>query len=590
MRVTAVSRADRFMNRNLLTGLLLALISSAAFGTSGALAKGLLTAGWSPAAAVTWRVAIGAVMLSVPAALAMRGRWQLLRRGWPTMLLFGVIAVAGCQLAYFLAVERLSVAIALLLEYCGVILVVLWLWLRHGQRPRPLTVIGTAIAVAGLLLVLDVFGAVQVDPLGVMWGLLAAAGLATYFIVSADESHSLPPLALAAGGLLVGTVTLLLAGTIGLVSLEWNTAPVLLAGQLVPWWLDVALLGVVAAALSYLTGVAGTRRLGSKLASFVGLSEVLFAVLWAWLLLGELPVAIQLVGGVLLLAGVAAGRLDESRPPGANPAEPLTAANDRSGAEVTHGGPLGVPAPAAVSLGAEQREALAGIPAVNPGDDRFQRIIKQVRLQQRSVQGRFLTQVLLHRSPHDGGVGAARLSVVGIETRQGGSQIQRSGSRGRAGGRRVISEPGQKLRNREARVRGSEIMPDGRAVDQQPAAQAVTEQAGGSRSLSVRHFTPAGSFDHRLMPHQLTDDDAPLHVWAHAELLRPGHLLRRQRVKQLLAQHRTQVEPGHFHQQQRDRVSGRRLRSQHPLDAQLPADPLQRAVMHVHRMHCLGER
>ena len=168
MRVTAVSRADRFMNRNLLTGLLLALISSAAFGTSGALAKGLLTAGWSPAAAVTWRVAIGAVMLSVPAALAMRGRWQLLRRGWPTMLLFGVIAVAGCQLAYFLAVERLSVAIALLLEYCGVILVVLWLWLRHGQRPRPLTVIGTAIAVAGLLLVLDVFGAVR-SIRGVMW-------------------------------------------------------------------------------------------------------------------------------------------------------------------------------------------------------------------------------------------------------------------------------------------------------------------------------------------------------------------------------------------------------------------------------------
>lgn len=316
------------MNRTLLTGLLLALISSAAFGTSGALAKGLLLTGWTPAAAVTWRVAIGAIMLAVPALLAMRGRWHLLRRGWPTVLLFGIIAVAGCQLAYFLAVERLSVAIALLLEYCGVILVVLWLWLRHGQRPRPLTIIGTAIAVAGLLLVLDVFGAVQVDPLGVMWGLLAAAGLATYFIVSADDSHNLPPIALAAGGLVVGTITLLLAAGVGLVSLEWNTAPVLLAGQQVPWWIDIGLLGVVAAALAYLTGIAGTRRLGSKLASFIGLSEVLFAVLWAWLLLAELPVTIQLVGGVLLLAGVAVVRLDESGPPVAKPARTAPAAND----------------------------------------------------------------------------------------------------------------------------------------------------------------------------------------------------------------------------------------------------------------------
>lgn len=316
------------MNRTLLTGLLLTIFSSAAFGTSGALAKGLLLAGWSPAAAVTWRVGIGAVMLLIPAAIAMRGRWHTLKKGWPALLLFGLIAVAGTQLAYFLAVERLSVAIALLLEFSGVILVVLWLWLRYGQRPRPLTIIGAAITIAGLLLILDVFGAVQVDPIGVMWGLLAATGLATYFILSADDSHRIPPVALAAGGLAVGALALLIAGAIGLVNVEWNTNPVLLAGQLVPWWLDMALLGVVAASFAYLSGIAGTRRLGSKLASFVGLSEVLFAVVWAWLLLSELPAAIQLLGGILLLAGVAVVRLDESRPPVAGPAEALPAAND----------------------------------------------------------------------------------------------------------------------------------------------------------------------------------------------------------------------------------------------------------------------
>lgn len=301
------------MNQKLLTGLLLVVISSAAFATSGALAKGLLASGWTPAAAVTWRVAIGAVLLAVPAALAMRGRWQLLRGSWRTVLLFGIIAVAGCQLAYFLAVERLEVAIALLLEYCAVILVVGWLWIRHGQRPQPLTIIGTAIAVAGLVLILDVFGAVQVDPTGVMWGLLAAVGLATYYLVSADDRHGLPPIALAAGGLIVGTVALLIAGLFGLVNMEWTYGTVELAGVQVPWWLDVVLLGAVAAALAYLTGVAGTRRLGPKLASFVGLSEVMFAVLWAWWLLAELPRPIQLGGGALILLGVAVVRLDEAR-------------------------------------------------------------------------------------------------------------------------------------------------------------------------------------------------------------------------------------------------------------------------------------
>ena len=55
------------------------------------------------------------------------------------------------------------------------------------------------------------------------------------------------------------------------------------------------------------------RILGSTVASFVGLTEVLFAVLFAWLLLGELPGLVQLAGGVLIISGVVAVRLGELR-------------------------------------------------------------------------------------------------------------------------------------------------------------------------------------------------------------------------------------------------------------------------------------
>jgi drug/metabolite transporter (DMT)-like permease len=284
------------------------------------LAKGLLEAGWSPAAAVTWRVTVGALVLAVPAGLAMRGRWHLLRRGWPSIALFGAVAVAACQLSFFLAVERLSVGVALLLEYLGLILVVGWLWLRHGERPRPLTVVGAGLAVAGLVLVLDVFGVVQIDPVGVLWGLCAAVGLAVYFVVSADERTGLPPLVVATGGLAVGAALLIVAGTLGLTSMQWSRTDVALAGSPVPWWLAVLALGLVAAAVAYATGVAATRRLGSKLASFVGLTEVLFAVLFAWLLLGELPAPVQLVGGLLILGGVVAVKSDERRPEQVAPA------------------------------------------------------------------------------------------------------------------------------------------------------------------------------------------------------------------------------------------------------------------------------
>src|SRR5690606_3831030 len=179
------------------------------------------------------------------------------------------LVVAGCQLAYFWDVERLQVAIALLLEYCGVILVVLWLWVRKGQRPRPLTVAGAGVALVGLMLVLDVFGVVQVDIVGVLWALVAAGGLAAYFIISAEDTSGLPPLALASGGLSVAAVVLVAAGAVGVVPFQWSTADALLAGITVPWWLPVIALGLFAASFAYAAGTLAKPRLGSKVASFV---------------------------------------------------------------------------------------------------------------------------------------------------------------------------------------------------------------------------------------------------------------------------------------------------------------------------------
>ena len=296
---------------NLLVGLLIALASAGAFGSSGALAKGLITAGWTPAAAVVWRVAIGAIALAVPAGLALRGRWRSLGSGWASVVLFGVLAVAGCQLAFFQAVERLSVAVALLLEFsAGVLLVVMWHWLRRGRRPRSLTLLGSVIALAGLALVVDVFGAVSVDVVGVIWALAAGLGMAAYFVISEDESHGIPTIAVAAGGLLVGAIALLLAAAVGILDLLFPPTTMLLAGLPVPWWWGVVALGVFAAAFAYGTGVAAVRHLGSKLASFVGLSEVIFAVGWAWLLLGEVPATVQLFGGALIIIGVLVVRSD----------------------------------------------------------------------------------------------------------------------------------------------------------------------------------------------------------------------------------------------------------------------------------------
>lgn len=294
-------------------GLGLALLSALTFATSGTFARPLITGEWSAEAVVLARVGVAALVLAVPALVALRGRWPVLRRNAGTVVVFGLLGVALAQACFFNAVRYLPVGVALLLEYLGIVLVVGWMWLVHGQRPRLLTVVGSLAALAGLVGVLDLTGAGRLDPVGVLWGLGAGVGLAGYFVIAGRVDAELPSVVMASGGMAVGALVLLLLGLIGVLPLHAGTADVTFSGHRVSWLVPIAGLSLIAAVVAYLTGVAGARILGARLSSFVGLTEVMFAVLIAWLVLGELPTGVQLLGGGLIVAGVALVRLDELR-------------------------------------------------------------------------------------------------------------------------------------------------------------------------------------------------------------------------------------------------------------------------------------
>ncbi|MRH87050.1 EamA family transporter [Nocardia sp. SYP-A9097] len=300
-------------------GLLLAALSASSFGLSGALARGLLNAGWSPAAVVIVRVLLGAAVLLPVAVVQLHGNWGLLRRNIPLLTGYGLLAVAGAQLAYFNAVAYMDVGVALLIEYTAPIAVVVWLWLRHEQKPGRATVLGALIGIAGLVLVLDLRSDVPTSWIGVLWALGAMVGAAAYFIMSGSAGEAVPGTVLATSGLLIGGFGILIAGLAGIVPLHATTNPVAFQGFTAQWWQPLLALGVITASLAYVSGIAATRMLGSRLASFAALTEVLAAILFAWALLGQAPHAIQLLGGILILAGVVVVRLGE---PQENPADP----------------------------------------------------------------------------------------------------------------------------------------------------------------------------------------------------------------------------------------------------------------------------
>lgn len=292
-------------------GLVLAIGAAASFGMSGAWARGLIDAGWTPGAAVTARVWIAALVLLVPAVLSLRGRWRVLRRGAGMVAAYGLLAVAATQLCYFQAVAVMDVGIALLIEYTAPVAVVLWLWLRRGERPTRRSMLGAVIAFAGLVLMLDIVTGAAVNILGVLWALGAMTGAATYFVLSAKTDTGIPPIALAGAGLLLGAIGLSLAGAVGVLPLVWTTGSIDYRFGSVPWFVPVLAMGVVATAVAYVLGILSTRMLGSRLASFVALSEVVAALLFGWMLLGQLPGPLQALGGALVLGGVVIVKLGE---------------------------------------------------------------------------------------------------------------------------------------------------------------------------------------------------------------------------------------------------------------------------------------
>ncbi|PWC07016.1 EamA family transporter [Mycetocola zhujimingii] len=297
------------------SGIGIALASALMFALSGPVAKSLMDSGWSPGAAVLARIGGAALVLLVPTLILMRGRWKTIRRSGTTIAIYGIVAIAGAQVGFFNAVSYLSVGVALLIEYLAPVLLVLLVWAQTRRRPGARTIVGTVIAILGMVLVLDVTGAQTVHPIGVAWALLAAVSLAAYFVLGTKISADLPPLVLAGGGLVVGTVVVAICGVIGLLPLAFSTANVTLLEHEVPWYVPLLSLALISTAAAYLTGIIATARLGTRIASFVGLSEVVFAVLVSWLLLAELPSLLQLLGGLGILAGVVLVRMDTYTPP-----------------------------------------------------------------------------------------------------------------------------------------------------------------------------------------------------------------------------------------------------------------------------------
>lgn len=295
------------------TGFLLAVGSAASFALSGIFASALMEAGWSAGAATTARITLAALTLLAPTIIMLRGKWVLVKRAWVQILLFGVLAVAGCQLAFFLAVQFIPPSLALLIEFMGPVLLMLWVWASTRIPPSLITIFGAVLAISGLVAISGVIMGGTLHPLGMFFALIAAVGNAAYYATGARSDHGIPPIPFVGLGLIVASVVLIFFDITGLLPFAVTNHPVTLAGVDAPAWVAVAGMVLISTVLSYVLGVGASRILGATMASFTGYSEPMFGIFWTIVLLAVVPTGSQWLGAALIIAGVVTVKIGELR-------------------------------------------------------------------------------------------------------------------------------------------------------------------------------------------------------------------------------------------------------------------------------------
>ncbi len=301
--------------------------ASVLFSVNATVSKIVLQNGLDALQLVSLRSLGAAVLLMGYTALTRPQALRVTPRELAFLAVYGVLGIAMVQWLYFVAIARMPVGIALLLEYTAPLMVALWVRFARGEQVRSRVWAALALCLAGLALVAQVWQGLTLDGIGVLAAIGAAAALATYYLMGEHGLDQRDPVSL------MGWIFTFSAILWAVVDPWWQfpfarlARPVRLPGSLAGHTVSlgllaafVVLLGTIAAFGLVLLAVG---RVGAARVGILGMLEPIGSGLVAWWVLEEQLGPLQLVGAAVVLAGIALAETARRRPAGATDAVPL---------------------------------------------------------------------------------------------------------------------------------------------------------------------------------------------------------------------------------------------------------------------------
>jgi drug/metabolite transporter (DMT)-like permease len=287
-----------------LLGYGMVLTAATLWAINGTVSKIILDSGVSSLRLTEVRSTGAFLGLAVALALLNPRSLRVSRRELPLLAVFGVCGLAFVQWFYFVAIHRIAIGVALLIQYLAPLLVALWARFVMHRPVRRRIWAALALALVGLSFVLELWSGVELDGLGVAASLLAAVSYAVYVLLAERGVARRDPISLTTYGFLFAALFWALVQ-------PWWTFPLgevdngARAAWGVPVWALLAWMIALGTIVPFGLMIAALRFVPATRAAIIAMLEPVAATVVAWLWLGEALGPAQLGGGTLVLAGIA---------------------------------------------------------------------------------------------------------------------------------------------------------------------------------------------------------------------------------------------------------------------------------------------
>jgi drug/metabolite transporter (DMT)-like permease len=289
-------------------GEVLLVIGAIAFAFNGIVSKILLQAGLSEWRLVQVRTGGAFLFLFTYVLLRNAKSLKVTKKELPLLITYSVFGFALVQFGYFIAISRMNISMALIIEFTAPIWIVLWIkYVRKSFVPKDMW-IAISLAFVGMLLLAQVWDGMTLDTLGVIAAFLDAFALATFFILSEKLTPTRSTYSLTVFGFGISTGIWAIAFPIWTFPFEIFTQSMNLEGPLkdmnAPGWTLILWIVILGTVLPYLCVLSGIKILSASTSSVIGMLEPVLAGIFAWIWIGESWNAIQLLGGAIVIAGI----------------------------------------------------------------------------------------------------------------------------------------------------------------------------------------------------------------------------------------------------------------------------------------------